>query len=210
MKKLAGIIAALMLLAGTSLYAEAPIAAGTLELGIGKVVSYDRIWNDDITLNKFAIGTFGNTYTGPGVFGMFAPTPVFGIAYFVTDGLALGAKAGYSYLKEKDEEDAMSTWFISPEVKFYVPISEGLLLDAHGSFGYTSVKNAFPGGYDQTGMNFELGIGLNVLITQQFAMVVGFDYTYTPDYEEEGEKVADSAMSRIGVSLGFKTFISMN
>lgn len=210
MKKLAGIFAALMLLAGSSLYAEGPITAGTLELGIGKVVSYDRIWGEDFTINKFAIGTFANTYSGPSEIGTMMPTPVFGLAYFVSDGLALGLKAGYTYMKEKDSDDPMTSWMIAPEIKLYVPVSDGMFVDAHGSFGYSAIKGFGGGNQKITGMNFELGLGLDVLLTQQFAMVVGVDYTYSPDIEIAGEKQKDSALSRIGVSLGFKTFISMN
>jgi len=209
MKKLAGLFAALMLLAGSSLYAEGPIAAGTLELGIGKVVSYDRIWDENRTFNKFAIGTFANNYAGPADLGVMMPIPVFGLAYFVSDGLALGLKAGYSYIKEKDYDDPMTSWMIAPEIKLYVPVSDGMFVDAHGSFGYCAMKG-YLGPEKITGMNFELGLGLNVLLTQQFAMVVGLDYTYSPDIKVAGEKQDETAMSRIGVSLGFKTFISMN
>ncbi|HPS56898.1 MAG TPA: hypothetical protein PK514_02230 [Spirochaetota bacterium] len=206
MKKLTGIICGIMMLAGSSLYAEAPIAAGTLELGIGKVVSYDRMWNDDMTFNQIVIGTYADTYDHASAD---FSAPVFGIAYFVADGLALGLNAGFYYYKNDQLTNPSQGVFVAPGIKFYVPLSEGLLVDAHGSFGYFSSDD---GALEQetTGMTFELGLGLNILVTQQFAVVLGFDYTYMTDYEVDGEKVADTAMSGIGVSLGFKTFISMN
>lgn len=206
MKKLAGIFAALMLLAGTSLYAEAPIAAGTLEFGIGKIISYERIWNDDLKINQFAIGTFTNSYDHASA-GFSAP--VFGLAYFVADGLALGLNAGYTYYKDDSMTEYTQSVFIAPIIKFYVPLSEGVLIDAHGSFGFSSYDDGALM-QETSGMTFELGLGLNILVTQQFAVVLGFDYTYMTDYEVDGEKVPDSAMSGIGVSLGLKTFISMN
>jgi|GEM_PF-1519926 hypothetical protein len=209
MKKLAGIFAALMLLAGSSLYAEAPIAAGTLELGIGKLISYDRIWNDDMTFNAFSIGTFANKYPAFGYpgFGGGVNAPVFGLAYFVIDGLAVGVKAGYIYEKLKSEDDPYTFWLIAPEIKFYIPVSDGLLVDAHGSVGYASFDI---GTDEETRMNFELGLGLDILVTQQFAVVCGFDYTYMSDYKDNGKTVPDSALNGICVSLGLKTFISMN
>ena len=206
MKKLAGIFAALMLLAGSSISAEAPIAAGTLELGIGKIISYERIWNDDITFNQFTVGTYADTYNHASAD---FSAPVFGFAYFVTDGLALGLNAGFYYYKNDQLDNPSQGVFVAPVIKFYVPLSEGFLVDAHGSFGYFSSDDGVLE-QETTGMTYELGIGFNILVTQQFAVVLGFDYTYMTDYEVDGEKAADSAMSGIGVSLGLKTFISMN
>ena len=207
MKKLTGIICGIMLLAGSSLYAEGPVAAGNLELGIGKIVSYDRIWNDDITVNGFNIGTFGNSYNNASEYGIMFPTPTYTFSYFVANGLALGLKGGYSYMKEKDADDPFTQWFIAPEVKFYVPLSEMLLIDAHGSVGYSMVDAG--GEYNWDRMSFELGVGLDILFTQQFAMVIGVDYFYSPDRKVDGENDEDSAYSKIGVSVGFKTFLSM-
>ena len=48
-----------------------------------------------------------------------------------------------------------------------------------------------------------------MLLTEQFAVVIGVDYTYNLDYNRDGETVEDTAYSTIGVSLGFKTFLSM-
>ncbi len=207
MKKLTGIICGIMLLAGSSLFAEGPVAAGNIELGIGKIVSYDRIWNDDITVNGFNIGTFGNSYNNASEYGIMFPTPTYTFSYFVANGLALGLKGGYSYMKEKDADDPFTQWFIAPEVKFYVPLSEMLLIDAHGSVGYSMVDAG--GEYNWDRMSFELGVGLDILFTQQFAMVIGVDYFYSPDRKVDGENDEDSAYSKIGVSVGFKTFLSM-
>ena len=207
MKKLTGIICGIMLLAGSSLFAEGPVAAGNIELGIGKIVSYDRIWNDDITVNGFNIGTFGNSYNNASEYGIMFPTPTYTFSYFVANGLALGLKGGYSYMKEKDADDPFTQWFIAPEVKFYVPLSEMLLIDAHGSVGYSMVDAG--GEYNWDRMSFELGVGLDILFTQQFAMVIGVDYFYSPDRKVDGENEEDSAYSKIGVSVGFKTFLSM-
>ena len=164
MKKLTGIICGIMLLAGSSLFAEGPVAAGNIELGIGKIVSYDRIWNDDITVNGFNIGTFGNSYNNASEYGIMFPTPTYTFSYFVANGLALGLKGGYSYMKEKDADDPFTQWFIAPEVKFYVPLSEMLLIDAHGSVGYSMVDAG--GEYNWDRMSFELGVGLDILFTQ--------------------------------------------
>ncbi len=145
MKKLTVLLFGALLFAASAVSAETPsTAAGSIEFGIGKIFSYQRTWNDDITLDKFGMGTQGNGFMTAPIDNedmMFVtllfPTPVFSVSYFVIDVLALGFQGGYNYIKIDESDDPMHMYFVGPEVKFYVDVTESILVDAHGSFTYS-------------------------------------------------------------------------
>jgi len=207
MKKITGLFFCVFLLSSSSVLAETPsIAAGNLEFGIGNLFSYGRAWNDTLDYNLVNFGTMGVGQRTVSE-NFFFPTPAFSFSYFIIDGLALGGQAGYNYIKEDDQDDPLQVYFLGPEMKFYIAVTESILIDAHGGFAYTGMDD---GSNDYSRWSFKIGAGLNYLFTKNFAACVNLDYEYYFDTEKNGSAVDNSDYNIVSISVGFKAFITFN
>jgi len=207
MKKISFMICALMLAASTALFAqENPFSAGTVEFGIGNLLSYDRIWDDDFTYNNFSIGTFGNGTRPAWEMSIYPCPPVFNVGYFIIDGLAIDLQGGF-YRVEEEDSDPGDIWFVAPRLKYYLVLSEALFLDLHAGIQYTNFENE-SNEYEQ--LSYLAGAGIGYLLTENFAVCLGLDYALFEDYKKNGDEYKDSGYNLLTASLGFKAFVDFS
>jgi outer membrane protein W len=215
MKKISALIFVLTLMLSTVAFAaDVAIKQGTVEFGIGNLISYSNVSNDDANYNLFSIGTFGNGLMNP-MWIAYAPVPTLNFDYFIMDNLGIGLLGGYSSVKEEDWENSYGTWFIGPEIKYYIGIMDKVQVDAHFSIVYIAMNvddNSTLDPDDQVDLEqskLTLGLALNYFLTNNFAVNIGLDYTRFFNQKLDGEKADDTAMNGVTINLGFKAFLGL-
>jgi hypothetical protein len=207
MKKLIAVMFVLTLMLSSVVFAQsASVSQGNMEFGIGNLFSYTRIWDDDSTINIYNVGTFGNGTSFPAM-GILYPTPTLNFDYFLIDNLAIGVLGGYQNMKNEDVDDPIEAWFVGPELKYYIGVTDSVLVDVHGSFVYTAMKS---GGSDIEQNHIGVGAALNFFFNKYLALSLGLDYAKYFEMKEDGEKVDDSDFNNLKVALGLKAFVSFS
>ena len=192
MKKILVAITLLMFcIVPIGLFAEnEAIDKGSVEFGLGTAFNLS-LYSGNLEATEFTFGS-GGTWLSVG--------------YFVTDKLSIGGYAYYWSWKYGGATESFNEFRIGPEVKYYIPVSEQVLVNLKGLFRIVSWED--PGDIDRSSrIWFGGGGAVTYLLTGNLGIYGGADIMFSPNYKEEGTEVTDSSYTLIAVEVGFRVFL---
>ena len=126
-----------------------------------------------------------------------ALTPNAGI--FIVNNLALGGNLSFSYAKSG--ETKLTEFGIGPFVRYYLTRANVRPI-FHGSLNFLSSKTKISGlgSSSDTGLNFFLGAGAAIFISDQVSIdgLLGYDHTKYHDYDGSGG---------FAMTIGFQVYL---
>jgi hypothetical protein len=166
------------------------IDKGSVEFGLGTAFNLS-LYSGNLEATEFTIGSGGMLLS---------------VGYFVIDRLSIGGFAYYYNWKYEGATESSNEYRIGPEVKYYIPVSEQVLVNLKGLFRIVSWED--PGDIDRSSrIWFGGGGALTYLMTGNLGIYGGANIVFSPNYSDQGTKVTDSSYTLIDVELGFRVYI---
>jgi hypothetical protein len=163
---------------------------GSLEFGLGTVLNL-TLYSGNLDATEFNIGSGGMGLS---------------VGYFIIDRLSIGGSAYYWSRKYDGDIDSYNEYSIGPEVKYYIHVSEQVLINLKGLFRIVSWED--PGDIDRSSrIWFGGGGAATYLLTSNLGIYGGADIVFSPNYKNQGIEVIDSSYTFIGAELGFRVYL---
>jgi len=166
---------------------------GSVVFDLGSVLGVS-FYTGDIERTDISLGT---------EFDGFGFQPSMNVSYFLIDNLSLGGTIAFVSIKPKGF--SAETWLrFGPEVNYYLPLKDDMLVDVKGYISFNSYK--VPGVDALTQLAFGGGGAIMYMVKPAVGLYGGVDLTLGLDARIGGTNVGGSYFG-IGIGGGFKIFI---
>ena len=166
------------------------IDKGSVEFGLGTAFNLS-LYSGNLEATELTIGSGGMLLS---------------VGYFIIDRLSIGGSGYFYSLISNATTESSTKVFFGPEVKYYIPVSEQVLVNLKGLFRIVSWED--PGDIDRSSrIWFGGGGAVTYLLTGNLGIYGGADIMFSPNYKDQGTEVTDSSYTLIAVEVGFRVFL---
>jgi hypothetical protein len=166
---------------------------GSVVLDFGTVLGIS-FYSGDYEETDISLGT---------EFDGFGFQPSLNISYFLIDNLSLGGSIAFTSFKPKGF-DATNWLRLGPEVNYYLPLEDDVLVDVKGFMSFNLLK--FPASDAITQLAFGGGGAIMYMVKPAVGLYGGVDLTVGLDARQGGINVGGSYFG-IGIGGGIKIFL---
>ena len=176
----------------STVFGHDSVDRGSVELGVGNIAEYSLYW--------------GINYDQASVFGI-GLTPNLTMGYFLFDRLMLGASFGFYRYKDESMTEAYNDFMIMPLFKYYFPVSEKVLINIKGFFGFYREKDMeYPDNY-WTQQLIGGGLAATYLFIPQLGCNLGADFLYFTNWKYEGVEIEDTDTYSLKFVFGLNVYL---
>jgi outer membrane protein len=125
--------------------------------------------------------------------------------YFIMDNLAVGVGLGFDLYKEEDEDDAETTFGISPFARYYFDL-ENIKPFAQVGFGVGSYSYGSEDSMKESILHFGLGAGIALFLNDNVSVDFALGYT-SESYKPKDEDDLKYVYGSFGLGIGLTMFL---